>query len=79
DLIDIAVYIGADNPSAAEQFLNVLESKLQLLAGHPDLGQGRPELAIDLRSFVVRNMCVVLPADRRWHRTRQSSSCRSRS
>lgn len=28
DLIDIAVYIGADNPSAAERFLDALESKL---------------------------------------------------
>ena len=55
DLIGIGLYIGADNPSAADHFLDVLEAKLHLLAAHPELGQPRPELATCLRSFVVRN------------------------
>lgn len=55
DLIGIALYIGADNASAADRFLDSIEAKLHLLAEHPELGEGRPELAVNLRSFVVRN------------------------
>ena len=55
DLVGIALYIGADNVSAAVRFLDLIDSKLNLLAQHPKLGEARPELAADLRSFVFRN------------------------
>ena len=53
DLFDIAYRISADDPHAALRFLDRVEEVLHLLADHPQLGQVRPELAPDLRSFSV--------------------------
>jgi toxin ParE1/3/4 len=55
DLIEIAIYIGAENPAAADRFLDHIDAKLQLLATHVELGQARPEIAIGVRSFGFRN------------------------
>lgn len=37
DLIEIAIYIGAENSAAADRFLDHIDAKLQLLATHVEL------------------------------------------
>jgi toxin ParE1/3/4 len=53
DLCEIWLYISEQSVAAADQFLETIEDKCQLLAAHPELGQSRPELAPRLRSFSV--------------------------
>jgi toxin ParE1/3/4 len=53
DLINIWVYIGDDDPDKADQFLDMLDEKLQMLAANPLMGRSREELASTLRSFPV--------------------------
>jgi toxin ParE1/3/4 len=53
DLVEIAAYIEADNPPAAERLLDHLDEKLRLLSEFPGLGRAREELAESLRSFPV--------------------------
>ena len=53
DLTSIALNIGKDNVVAATRFLDSVDAKLNLLCQHPELGEARPELAANLRSFVV--------------------------
>lgn len=58
DLTEIALYIAADSPDAAYRFLDRMEARLTMLAREPELGELRPELAPELRSFVVGNYVV---------------------
>ena len=51
DLLDIALYIGRDDPEASDRFIDRLEEKLQLLATQPQIGRARPELGDGTRSF----------------------------
>ena len=44
DLIDIWVYIAADNPDAADALLLDIDKKCALLAGNPAMGQARPDI-----------------------------------
>jgi len=53
DLIDIWQYIADDSPVEADQFLDVIEETLLLIAESPRMGKGREELAPQLRSFPV--------------------------
>ena len=62
DLMSVALYIGKDNAAAATRFLDSIDAKLHLLCQHPELGEARPELAADLRSFVVRNYVLFYRA-----------------
>jgi plasmid stabilization system protein ParE len=43
DLVDIWIYIAADNPHAADLILEKIDCKRILLAGNPRLGRARPE------------------------------------
>ena len=53
DLIDIWLYIAQDNPDAADNLLDTIEEKGQLLAENPELGQTRPDIADEFRYLPV--------------------------
>lgn len=58
DLIQIWQYIAEDSEMAADRLLDRFSDVAQKLAAHPEAGRLRPELADDVRSFVVGN-CVL--------------------
>jgi toxin ParE1/3/4 len=58
DLIDAALTIAEDNPSAADRFLDAITKTIGRLAKHPMIGRARPELAPDLRSFPHRQYVI---------------------
>ena len=58
DLIEIAAYIEADNPTAADRLLNTFEEKFKLLSEFPGLGRSREELGESVRSFPVGNYII---------------------
>ena len=57
DLIDLWTYI-ADNPAAADNLLDQIESVCKMLARAPLLGRARSELAAGLRSFSVGDYLI---------------------
>lgn len=59
DLIEIWLYIAEDNPTAANQQLDVLDAKSTLLAEHPRLGPTRPDIAPNLRYFPVGSYLLL--------------------
>jgi toxin ParE1/3/4 len=58
DLFSIRKYIARDNRTAADRFINDFKQKFRLLASQPLMGEARPELAADLRSFSVGNYAI---------------------
>ncbi len=60
DLDDIYGYIGRENhsPAAADRLLRKIDEKCRLYAGQPELGELRPDLALDMRIFPVGNYVV---------------------
>jgi toxin ParE1/3/4 len=62
DLFEIAVYIGRDNPAAADNLIDTIDEKFSLLAQFPRLGRDRSELADDMRSFPVGNYVIFYRA-----------------
>jgi toxin ParE1/3/4 len=58
DLTSIHKYIARDNLTAADRLIYVFKQKFRLLASQPLLGQHRPELGANLRSFTVGNYVV---------------------
>lgn len=58
DLREIWRYVAQDNLAAADSLIKRIGEKCQMLAAHPEMGQRRPELSPDLRSFVVGNYVV---------------------
>jgi toxin ParE1/3/4 len=58
DLLDIALYIGRDDPEASDRFIDQLAEKFELLATQPQMGRARPELGPDIRSFPLGNYVV---------------------
>ncbi len=50
DLVEIAFLIASENPTASDRWLDLIDEKCQLLAGMPELGRKRPNLAPELRS-----------------------------
>lgn len=51
DLLDIWLYIAADNPANADRFLDRLEETARKLAEFKHMGSERSELAEGLKSF----------------------------
>lgn len=51
DLEAISDYIAADSIDAAIRVLDRLEQTLLLIAAHPEIGVGRPDLAEGIRMF----------------------------
>ena len=58
DLIDLWTYIAEDNPAAADNLLDQIESVCKMLARSPLLGRAREELATGLRSFSVGDYLI---------------------
>ncbi|MDO8519263.1 MAG: type II toxin-antitoxin system RelE/ParE family toxin [Deltaproteobacteria bacterium] len=58
DLDEIHDFIALDNPEAALRFVDLLEEKIQMLAGHPKAGRERKELAPLVRGFPVGNYVI---------------------
>jgi len=58
DLLDIWDYIADDSLDRADEFLDRIEVKLQVLALNPGLGRRREELLPGLQSFPVGNYIV---------------------
>ncbi|MBD1995041.1 type II toxin-antitoxin system RelE/ParE family toxin [Leptolyngbya sp. FACHB-541] len=58
DLLDIWDYIADDSMDRADEFLDRIEEKLQLLARNPGLGRKRDELLPGLQSFPIGNYVV---------------------
>jgi len=53
DLGEIWMFIAADNPVQADDFIDLIDAKLQNLSRQPGLGRRREELVAGLRSFPV--------------------------
>lgn len=65
DLADIWAYIADDSLGRADAFADLVALKFQALARRPGIGRHRPELAPDIRSFVVgRYVIFYLPSSR---------------
>lgn len=62
DLADIWVFIAEDSEQQADLFIDLLDTKLTLLATQPEMGRARPELALGLRSFPIRRYVVFYRA-----------------
>lgn len=62
DLADIWSFIADDSEQQADLFIDLLDSKLALLATQPEMGRERPELAPRLRSFPIRRYVVFYRA-----------------
>lgn len=58
DLIEIWIYIAADNPTASDSLLEQIDTKCQMLADNPELGQPRPDIAPGLRYFPVARYLI---------------------
>lgn len=58
DLLDIWDYIADDSMDRADEFLDRIEEKLNLLARNPGLGRRRDELLPGLQSFPIGNYVV---------------------
>jgi toxin ParE1/3/4 len=62
DLDQIWLFIARDDPGAATQFLNHLINRCRSYANQPLLGERRPEIGSDVRSFSVgRYVVFYLP------------------
>lgn len=59
DLIDIWLYIAADNTGAADGLLDRIAEKIALLADFPDAGAKRDDIAPGLRMLPVGNYVVL--------------------
>jgi len=53
DLAEIWMFIAADNPAQADDFIDLIDAKFQNLSRQPGLGRRREELVGGLRSFPV--------------------------
>jgi toxin ParE1/3/4 len=62
DLADIRHYIRQDKPAAADRQISAFFRRFQMLAGNPELGQRRPELGSELRTFSVGNYVIIYRA-----------------
>jgi len=59
DLIEIWMYIAADNLAAADRLLDRIEAKCQMLADNPGLGQACPDIAPQLRYSLVGRYLIL--------------------
>ena len=62
--IEIWLYIAEDNPAAADRLISTIDEKCRLIATQPLMGRVRPDLAPDVRSFLVGDYVIIYrPAD----------------
>lgn len=62
DLIEIWLYIAADNPAAADALLDRIDLACTRLAENPGLGPARPDLAPDCRYSLVGRYLILYRA-----------------
>ncbi len=62
DLAGIAKYIGLENhsPDVARRFVDDIHEKFETYARQPLMGEPRPELGDELRSFTFKKNYVVI-------------------
>jgi toxin ParE1/3/4 len=58
DLTDIWQYVAADNPEAADRFVDNIYETCQGLIAHPEMGRRRDELLPQLRSLPVKRYVI---------------------
>ena len=58
DLNYLWSYIASNSPSAATEFVNLIEEKCYSLSEFPQMGRARPELASEMRSFPVGSYMI---------------------
>jgi toxin ParE1/3/4 len=58
DLADIRHYIARDKPLAADRQIEAFFKRFQMLAANPEIGESRPDLANNLRSFSLGNYVI---------------------
>lgn len=58
DLVEIWTYIAQDSPRHADDFVDLLYDKCQLIAESPEIGRTRDELATGLRFLPVRRYLI---------------------
>ena len=58
DLDEIWFYIANDDPDAADRFVRTLVSRFPMLAGMPEIGRQRGDIAPQLRSFAIGNYLI---------------------
>ena len=58
DLVEIALRIAKENPTAADRWLNSIDKKCKMLAQMPDLGRRRSDLAPELRGLPVGSYVI---------------------
>jgi toxin ParE1/3/4 len=59
DLLDIWLYIDAQNSHVADRVYDRIEKTCQLLRDHPQLGSARPEIAEDARALVIERWIAL--------------------
>ena len=59
DLDEIWSYIADDSPASADRLIELFHEKFLLLSSQPLIGEARPQLAQDLRSFCAGNYVVL--------------------
>lgn len=59
DLLDIWLFIAADNPQAADRLLLDIDEQCRLLAENNRIGVARPEIAGDARSWSVGRYLIL--------------------
>lgn len=62
DLVEIYTYLARDSSEAARKVITTIQSKCESLAEFPGMGRERPELAPNLRSYVVWEYLVFYRA-----------------
>lgn len=62
DLIALWLYIATENPQAADKQLDRIEAVFGVLADHPGIGAARPDLAPELRYYVVGSYLILYQA-----------------
>lgn len=65
DLLELWVTIAEENPTAADEILDVIQATATLLGTQPEMGRARPEVAEGLRSLPTRTPYLIfyLPDD----------------
>jgi toxin ParE1/3/4 len=58
DLINAWLQIAADSPERADRYISRLQEICELLAGQPEMGLDRPDIAAGVRSFPVDNYVI---------------------
>ena len=58
DLADIRHYIARDKPLAADRQIEAFFKRFQMLAANPEMGESRPDLVDNVRSFSLGNYLI---------------------